>query len=1406
MKKSKLLIFLLAAVSSVSLMTAASFVGCTSNDNPPPSTEQPVTYTVTFNSNGGSSVSSQTVEEGEKVSKPTDPTRDGYTFGGWYTDSACTQAYDFNTEVSGNITLYAKWADANHEHVWDEYASDDDYHWNKCSECGTEDPDTMEMHDWGEWEVVTAPTHTEDGSEKRACSVCGHEQTRTINKHAVSTEWKTTETEHWHACTVEGCEEVSERGEHVASPTKVEVPPENGSGEGKLQTVCATCGYVLSEETANFINVNYELNISTNIGAAGTWADGFRSSIFELAEGSRTRTRSRTYESESYSHSLQLADDTTALVVNAPAAGTLTVIIQNGSSSAQMQSVDLTSPDGTVKSIEYPGKSADNPMYALTIELPEAGQYTLKRTSGTTDLYKASFNASVRDTPLQGIQVTNAGTVDYYEGQTLDTSALELNKVFSETLRTEPLDTTAAGVAIDTSAVDMTKSGTYAINIKYTEEGNEYKASYNVNVYALDSITIGKNAIKQGNNSYNTVYENVALKQLYFVGDSYSTDGMTITANTILGENKLDFILDSSLYTVSGFDSTTAGTKTITVSFTTNSVTKTATYEVYVMAQPDLSAATSVYTTVDPNLNTAHIGETTTVGTNTAYQFKTIQQALEFLENAGIQENALKYVILADGEYNEKVEVRVPNLRMYSKAYYDAMADGISEAEAAALVDKVTIEYDSLYGLTDESGFVHTTDSTATLAVRESAEGFTMGGITVSNYWNSEAVFDEAFGAGYGEHRALAALIQADKVTIDYTRFYGYQDTIEFFTGRQILTNSYISGTTDFIFGSNNTTYFKDCEICAILTASNDERQLEEDATATINGGYITAFKGNNGAEEGVIKYGAIFDGCDFTADEHVADGVTAIGRTWGADAAVIIMNSTLGAHISTGTGADRNDRYVTMNGNNPWGAQFLEYNNTGDGAIDSTWTWEGLETPVYPVLSGDTAAATAAQYADYSVIFAATNGGLTYDSAWDGETPAAPVVITVKNSSDETIATYIAANGEVLTNATLNALLPDDAIPDNYRNAGYALTATATEDDVIELGAVTENATYYLVVVERQAGESITYTATFASTGTTPTITSEDAPEGMFSQSECGVKNGFLSLDNSADTFTINLGTLTAGQTVSITYTGSSSSDKAEIGLKWTLTNLTADKPNFLYNGTEVSTGKWSYEQTTGTVVYTATADGVASIVLQRNAAGGTELEKIVVTINGGSGTGTGGTEEPGADQTVVATHEYDFSTCTGSETQTSLAEFFNNDGVISNEGTVGLANTDLRFTSGHLKVSSNAGKIVITLKSLKAGDTVNVTMNAKSGSSIKDETNTTTGYKTVTLTPSATNATVTSELKAGSWGDGATTANDAKDQEVSLTVTADGDVVITLNRGGGTVQLYNLTVEVLSDTPAQA
>ena len=67
------------------------------------------TYTVTFNTNGGSSISPIKVEENSTVNKPTDPTKEGYSFGGWYSDSSLTTPYNFSNLITGNITLYAAW-------------------------------------------------------------------------------------------------------------------------------------------------------------------------------------------------------------------------------------------------------------------------------------------------------------------------------------------------------------------------------------------------------------------------------------------------------------------------------------------------------------------------------------------------------------------------------------------------------------------------------------------------------------------------------------------------------------------------------------------------------------------------------------------------------------------------------------------------------------------------------------------------------------------------------------------------------------------------------------------------------------------------------------------------------------------------------------------------------------------------------------------------------------------------------------------------------------------------------------------------------------------------------------------------------------------------------------------------
>ncbi len=67
-------------------------------------------YTISFNTNEGSTIAPITQDYNSAVSKPTDPTRDGYTFGGWFIDNGTfVNEYTFTTMPLKGITLYAKW-------------------------------------------------------------------------------------------------------------------------------------------------------------------------------------------------------------------------------------------------------------------------------------------------------------------------------------------------------------------------------------------------------------------------------------------------------------------------------------------------------------------------------------------------------------------------------------------------------------------------------------------------------------------------------------------------------------------------------------------------------------------------------------------------------------------------------------------------------------------------------------------------------------------------------------------------------------------------------------------------------------------------------------------------------------------------------------------------------------------------------------------------------------------------------------------------------------------------------------------------------------------------------------------------------------------------------------------------
>ena len=694
---------------------------------------------------------------------------------------------------------------------------------------------------------------------------------------------------------------------------------------------CDVCGAELIPDTHE--KVEYCLNISDL--DAGVRSDDEINGKFTIVSGTEVRNRTKTYNGVEYNKSVKIGGNAHKIVVSVPGTGTLRFIIQNGSSGVDMQFTKVIAPDGTVKDIEFVAGAESNPLVMIEVEVT-AGEWTITRgkNGGTQDIFELSLSCVVEKSPENGFELVSAGKTEFLTNGTLDVSKLVLNSTY-ENGKTEPLDLTQ--VSIDTSAVNMAEAGVYPITLTY----KDYEPiSYNVSVFAPESLKLGFDAIEklsQNSSAGNGVYYNHSFKEVYLVDEEFDAAGLSVIVVAKCGEATLEFLVND--YTVEGFDSSYSDYNVLTIS----AYGVSEQVEIHVVDTTPTPNSDGVYQLlVDPDY------EGIAAAISGPYHvFKTIQGALDYAEN--IDKSAVKELYIAPGLYKEKLEITIPNIKII----------GWGETP-----DQVVIEWDSLYGLVDAGGFTHTTDSTATVAIRDGATNVTIENVTISNYWNSQERMDKA---GLAIERGLALLVQADRFVMKNSKLLGIQDTLELFTGRQYFENVFISGYTDFVFGTNNTTYFKNCTIHVIDTEKDDK------GTA----GYITAFKGSNKGAGDAIVYGAIFDNCKFTADEGVTPGCTAIGRPWGAYAAVAVINSELGGHISVaGFTGGKNERYVSMNAK-PTDAtvQYVEYNNTGAGAITEAVAGMRMLT-----------AEEAALYADFAVIFGTTNGQVTYLDPWNPE------------------------------------------------------------------------------------------------------------------------------------------------------------------------------------------------------------------------------------------------------------------------------------------------------------------------------------------------------------------------------------------------------------------------------------
>ncbi|MDE7107741.1 MAG: InlB B-repeat-containing protein, partial [Clostridiales bacterium] len=109
-----------ALIIAVITVVVACFTACgtvhapsSGNNNNNNNNNNDTYCVVAFYSNGGSAVQAQQVDIGGKVSRPAEPIREGFDFGGWYKDRNLQNEWNFDTDtVSGtSLTLYAKWTE-----------------------------------------------------------------------------------------------------------------------------------------------------------------------------------------------------------------------------------------------------------------------------------------------------------------------------------------------------------------------------------------------------------------------------------------------------------------------------------------------------------------------------------------------------------------------------------------------------------------------------------------------------------------------------------------------------------------------------------------------------------------------------------------------------------------------------------------------------------------------------------------------------------------------------------------------------------------------------------------------------------------------------------------------------------------------------------------------------------------------------------------------------------------------------------------------------------------------------------------------------------------------------------------------------------------------------------------------
>ncbi|MEG2675734.1 MAG: InlB B-repeat-containing protein, partial [Clostridia bacterium] len=465
------------------IMSIGMFVAC-ADDNTPTTK-----FDVTFNLNGAIGVApvAQVVESGKFATEPTAPTREGYTFGGWFKEATCANAWTFATSaVTANVELFAKWtavitgleisapAKKTTFDAGDQFVSDG----------------LIVSSVWGDGRKEKLAR-----SEIYVNSIAFDSVTIGVYKIEIIL--------------------LADQTKKVSYDVNVVEP--RAVKEVRIKANSVYDKQILIDEQWNDDNVFFEIEFTNG-------------AVEDIANSSVMSTPGATEITFEYSFEPKTTQTiiVTVAIVDPAQQPVTALVIQSLPTITTFQKGGTFSSDGLVvckKLVGYGDRlfPATGEFNISAVDMQTVGSQVVTLTSTKTTTVTATFDINIVDTTgatITGIALNQSSTQqkEFYVGETFNANGLRVDKKMSNNVA---VGLTSAEYVIDSALFDTATVGTYSIKIKLN--GSEFVVAYDVIVKAVDfdglyyvteedvahGLAAQAYALKIENGKYSAMYEPV---------------------------------------------------------------------------------------------------------------------------------------------------------------------------------------------------------------------------------------------------------------------------------------------------------------------------------------------------------------------------------------------------------------------------------------------------------------------------------------------------------------------------------------------------------------------------------------------------------------------------------------------------------------------------------------------------------------------------------------------------------------------------------------------------------------------------------------------------------------------------------------------------------------------------------